>query len=162
MRTNANMDTRIDLTKIQKEHARAAGYTLVEMVIVLAIISLLVGASAKLLGPLFTGAKGTRVKADLEMFTTALLSYESQAGRLPTSAQGLKALVARPTEPPRPRSWAKAMKKLPNDPWNQPYVYRFPGKFNPDEYDIFSLGRDGVESADDIGNWEPEEVEGAL
>jgi general secretion pathway protein G len=76
----------------------------------------------------------------------------------PTTAQGLEALVAKPSIPPEPRKYREGgyLRKLPSDPWGSPFVYRQPGDHG--EYDLFSPGVDGEEGGDgagkDITNWE--------
>ncbi len=72
---------------------------------------------------------------------------------MPTNEQGLQALVTMPTIEPRPASWREFFKEVPKDPWNNPYVYRNPGKKNSNSYDIFSAGPDGKPdtSDDDFG-----------
>jgi len=131
-----------------------AGYTLMEIMLVLSIISVLVGAGIYYLTGSLDVARIQRVEADIQTFTTQLGTYESQNLFLPTTAQGLKALVERPTSEPQPKRWSMLLKKMPIDPWGSPYQYRYPGVKNPDRFDIYSLGQDRVESGDDIGNWE--------
>jgi general secretion pathway protein G len=130
------------------------GYTLMEIMLVLAIISVLVGAGIYYLTGSLDVAKDQRVEVDIQTFTTQLGTYESQNLFLPTTAQGLKALLERPTSEPQPKRWRPLLTKMPIDPWGSPYQYRYPGVKNPDRFDLFSLGRDRVESSDDIGNWE--------
>lgn len=131
-----------------------AGYTLMEIMLVLAIISVLVGAGIYYLTGSLDVAKDQRVEVDIQTFTTQLGTYESQNLFLPTTAQGLKALIERPTSEPQPKRWRALLTKMPIDPWGSPYQYRYPGVKNPDRFDLYSWGRDRVESADDIGNWE--------
>jgi len=123
--------------------ARKAGFTLVEVLIVLAIISLIVG----LIGPRVLGyLSSSRVKSShvqIESFKSALELYFLDAGRYPTTAQGLKALVAAPTGT---SGWAGPYLRnntVPADPWNNPYRYTSPGQHGA--YDIVSLGADGRE-----------------
>jgi general secretion pathway protein G len=70
---------------------------------------------------------------------------------------GLDALVSEPTWEPLPKRWRPYLSKVILDPFGRPYQYRNPGVRNPEGFDVFSLGADGadgVESADDVGNWE--------
>ncbi|MDC0976686.1 type II secretion system protein GspG, partial [bacterium] len=78
--------------------------------------------------------------------------FRIDTGNYPTTAQGLDALV---TEPQGVRGWrGPYVEKLPMDPWQQPYEYRFPGTKNKSSFDLFSKGRDQtVGTDDDIGNW---------
>lgn len=95
-------------------------------------------------------AMSVRVKSDLQAIQSALRIYESKCLRVPSTAQGLQALVEKPTIAPLPRRWSRMMAKVPLDPWGNPYAYRMPGIKNPGSYDLFSYGPDGKESADDI------------
>jgi general secretion pathway protein G len=130
-------------------------YTLMEIMLVLAIISVLVGAGIYSMTGSLDMAKERRVDADIQTITTALRSYEMENLFLPTTAQGLNALVKRPASEPQPKRWRQGMKKIV-DPWGSIYQYKYPGVKNSDSFDIYSLGPDRVESKDDIGNWERE------
>ena len=88
--------------------------------------------------------------------------YELDNGRYPTTEQGLKALVVEPTTSPVPNNWSGSYlkkKKIPKDPWGNPYVYGNPGTHNTEGYDLYSYGPDGVEGDDDIVNWGEEVLE---
>lgn len=132
-----------------------AGYTLVEIMLVLAIISVLIGAAIYKMSGSLDAARETRVGADIASITTALKTYEMQNLFLPTTEQGLEALSKPPTTDPKPRRWHKLWESdtLPTDPWGMPYQYRNPGVKNPNGFDLFSFGPDRKESADDLGNW---------
>ena len=98
-----------------------------------------------------------RVQSDLRAFEAALNIYQSKTLRLPSSNQGLKALVEKPTADPIPRQWSRQMMRVPLDPWGREYDYRFPGLNNSESYDLRSAGPDGVfDTKDDIGNWDSE------
>jgi general secretion pathway protein G len=71
--------------------------------------------------------------------------------RKPTTEQGLKALVQMPSSAPKPQRWKKLMESVPLDPWGNEYVYRNPGKFKTDGYDLYSLGPKGEEGEGNIG-----------
>ncbi|MDA0812859.1 MAG: type II secretion system protein GspG, partial [Verrucomicrobia bacterium] len=99
--------------------------------------------------------RGVRAMGDFSAIDAALSIYESKSLRLPTTAQGLKALVDQPTIAPIPKNWSQQMRKVPVDPWGVEYSYRFPGTKNADRYDIISAGPDGIfDTTDDIGNWD--------
>ncbi|MEO6055076.1 MAG: type II secretion system major pseudopilin GspG [Chthoniobacterales bacterium] len=137
----------------QKFH-RKAGYTLIEIMLVLAIIAVLLGAGIYYMAGSLDTAKNKIVEADIQTITTQLNTYEMQNLNLPSTAQGLQALVTEPTTQPHARRWVRLFKKLPQDPWGTPYQYKNPGTKDPKSFDLYSLGPDRVESGDDIGNWE--------
>jgi general secretion pathway protein G len=133
----------------------AHAFTLLEIMLVVLIIGLLIGIAVKNFGSKLEEAQIVRVKADIEGYKTDLLMYQSSNGFLPTSEQGLKALVTRPETEPRPRNYRQVLDQLRLDPWQQEYFYEQPGKHNPKGYDIFSAGVDRKpNTTDDIGNWE--------
>ncbi|HEY8965583.1 MAG TPA: type II secretion system major pseudopilin GspG [Candidatus Methylacidiphilales bacterium] len=133
-------------------HARG-GYTLVEIMLVLAIIAVLVGAGIYKLSGNLDVAKETRVDADIATITTQLKTYEMQALSLPTTEQGLDALVHQPTSDPVPARWHQLFEQVPVDPWGRPYQYKNPGVHNPNGFDLYSLGPQGKEGDGNIGNW---------
>ena len=125
-----------------------------EMLIVLTIIALLMGMVIFQVTDLSGGAKRQKVQADLLGFKEMLASYQLDNGSLPTTDQGLSALWAKPTAEPIPDHWSKKLDEETLDPWNHHYQYRNPGKHNPDKYDLYSMGEDGLpDTDDDIGNW---------
>ncbi|WOO40040.1 type II secretion system major pseudopilin GspG [Rubellicoccus peritrichatus] len=129
------------------------GFTILEILIVIALIAALAGASIVALNKLFGGGQ----EQVAEIFVTqgvdpALMAFRLNTGRYPTTEQGLAALRTAPSGVGT--KWkGPYIEKDAIDPWGNPYQYRYPGTRNPDKYDIWSLGADGVESADDIGNW---------
>ena len=126
------------------------GYTLFEIMLVLGIISVLVGSAIFMLAGNIDVAKEQRVDSDIEAISMQLRTYEMLNYRMPTTEQGLEALVTQPTTEPRPRRWKQLMKEVPLDPWGNEYVYRNPGK-GGSGFDLYSLGPDGKESDDDSG-----------
>jgi general secretion pathway protein G len=129
------------------------GYTLFEIMLVLGIIAVLVGSAIYLLVGNIDVARESRVEADIQAISTQLRVYEMQNLRPPTTQQGLKALVSRPSTEPVPRRWRQLLEKIPLDPWGEEYVYYSPGKKNPKGFDLFSKGPDRQEGGgDDIGN----------
>ena len=95
-------------------------------------------------------ARPIRAEYDIKAITTALRTYEMITKQMPTTEQGLQALVKKPTIEPIPRQWTQLLEEVPRDPWKQPYVYRNPGRLNPEGFDLYSLGSEGIESDDDI------------
>jgi general secretion pathway protein G len=132
---------------------RRAGFSLVEMLLVLVILATL----AAIVIPRFTGrseqAKETAARTQISSISTALDAFEVDNGYYPSGADGLSQLVNRPANS---TNWRGPYLKqaVPNDPWGNPYVYTAPGVNNPDGYDLSSNGPDGrAGTADDITNW---------
>lgn len=127
------------------------GFTLIELMLVVIII----GALVAIVMPRFTGrgeqAKITAARAAVEStIATALKMYELDNGRFPKTDEGLNALLSKPASA---LNWnGPYLEKKPLDPWQREYQYKSPGQHRID-YDLYSLGRDGVESADDVANW---------
>ena len=125
------------------------------------LVVIIIGILAAMVIPNLSGrgeqARVAASKADIDSnLSTALDLYEVDVGQHPTTDQGLKALLEKPTASPVPENWRGPYlkkKKLPTDPWSKPYVYVSPGSHNQDSYDLSSYGKDGVESNDDITNW---------
>ena len=134
---------------------RKAGFTMMEMVLVLAIIALLMGLSVSGMGTFLKRGKTTKARGEITRITSALDLYQVDNLVYPNSAQGLKALVVKPGTQPVPRQWQQYLTKEMIDPWGQPYMYRNPAtKSTETRYDVFSAGEDGqVDTEDDIGNW---------
>ncbi len=143
----------------RKSRVPQAAFTLIEIVLVITIIAVLGAATIFLIKGNVDVAKETRVDADIKNILTQLKLYESRNLQPPTKEQGLAALVIEPTVEPRPERWTQLLEEVPKDAWNREYQYQYPAKRSKADYDIFSLGRDGVESADDIGNWKTARVE---
>jgi len=143
--------------KIQNQESKIrnqSAFTLIEIVITLTIIAILASGSIYLLKGQIDSAKDTRVDSDLPAIGLALQSYESRALRKPTTEQGIKALVEKPTIEPIPENYRAFMKDMPKDPWGQEYKYRIPAQKSKDDYDVWSVGPDGKDGTeDDLGNW---------
>lgn len=135
----------------------SAGFTLIEMLVVLTIISLIIG----LIGPRVLNYLGeARVKTakiQIENFSSALDLFYLDAGRYPTASEGLAALTERPSGVDVWNGPYVKGGKVPMDPWNRPYQYRSPVDHTP-PYEIDSFGSDGREggsgTAADISNVE--------
>ena len=136
-----------------RRHSRG-GFTLIELLLVLVILAVL----AAVVVPKFTGrseqARRAAAKTDISMLGAALENFEVDTGRYPTTEEGLGALIQMPASV---KVWHGPYIKqnyLPKDPWQNPYVYRFPGQYNAAGYDLASFGPDGNEGGgDDIDNW---------
>ena len=103
-------------------------------------------------------AKIVRAAGDIEQLRNSLAVYQVTTGDFPTTEQGLQALVVKPVIAPIPKKWKPLMEAPLPDPWGRQYVYRYRGWWNrsDEQYELFSLGEDGVESADDIGDKHPQ------
>src|SRR2546428_5634722 len=118
------------------------GFTLLEIMLVVSIIVIILGVAISKLGNTTAIAKTMRVQADIQAIGTQLKLYESMNGFYPTTDQGLQALVTQPDTDPKPARWYQLYSSLPKDPWQNDYIYRYPGLKNPNGYDLFSAGPD--------------------
>ena len=134
---------------------RQEGYTLVELLVVLAILGLLVAIAAPRLISYLGAAKADTAKIQVEKLGTVLDLYHLEIGRYPTDQEGLKALVERPSQLDAWNGPYLKNREALTDPWGRQYVYRFPGQHG--DYDLYSLGADGREGGDgenrDITSW---------
>lgn len=144
------------MNKRRREASRRGGFTLIEVLLVLVILVVL----GSLVGVGISGARKKSLlkaaKAQVSLFETPLATYELDMNAYPTTAQGLEALRTAPSDAKNAAKWGPAYmdKKIPLDPWGNPYQYMFPGKKNAQSYDVWSMGPDGVDGTDDdIGNW---------
>lgn len=105
--------------------------------------------------PLTRKPKVIVARREIATIEIALKRYKTENGFFPTTAQGLDALMKKPTTPPVPQHWAGPyLEKAPNDPWGNPYQYCHPPNHGKD-YDIWSKGPDGKDGTDDdIVSWE--------
>lgn len=133
------------------------GYTLLEMVIVMAIIALIIGGAITFMKKILTGGELQRVTTDIKSFDNVLTVYKMNNGTYPSTQQGLKALVERPSTAPQPKKWSQLMTKVPPDPWSQEYLYRYPGSKDPSTYEVYTKGPDQqAGTGDDISSQDPD------
>ncbi len=136
---------------------RNAGFSLVEILVVLVIMGLLISVVAPTVLNRADEARVAKVQADFKNIETALKMYRLDNYVYPTTEQGLQALVEASTLDPEPRNFKKGgyLEDVPLDPWGRPYLYVSPGEHG--EVDIYSLGADGLtggeEQSLDLGNW---------
>lgn len=126
---------------------KQSGFTLIEIMVVLAILGFLVAMVApNILGR--TGEAQVKIaKAQIKEISNALDLYKLDNYFYPSTAQGLGALVEKPSGSPEPKNWKSGgyMKKLPQDPWGNDYVYITEGG----SFEIISLGADGAEGGEE-------------
>ena len=143
-----------------RRHARARGFTLIEIMVVITILGIL----AALIVPRVVGrtddARIGAAKQDIASIMQVLKLYRLDNGRYPTTEQGLRALIERPGTEPQPANWKQGgyleRSSVPKDPWGKEYQYLSPGLRG--EIDVFSFGRDGQSGGEgvdaDIGSWQ--------
>ena len=132
----------------------ARGFTLIEVMIVVVILSLLATMVMPKILSRPDKARQHRAAIDIANIRTALSLFHTDTGRFPTTAEGLAALVTNPGVPNYdPDNY---LEKVPLDPWGHPYIYLSPGVHNKD-YDLESYGKDGVDGGTgynaDIESW---------
>ncbi len=136
------------------------GFTLIEMMVVIAIIGILAALIVPKIMSRPDQARRVAAHQDIATIMQALDLYRLDNGRYPTQEQGLTALASRPTVEPVPSNWKDGgyLQRLPNDPWGAPYQYANPGVHG--EIDVFSYGANGRAGTggDDkdtvIGSWQ--------
>ncbi|MCK4993801.1 MAG: type II secretion system major pseudopilin GspG [Candidatus Omnitrophica bacterium] len=128
-------------------------FTLIELMLVVIIISALAAMVLPRLAGRSEQARIAAANADINAnIATALKLYELDNGQFPISSEGLQALLVKPSSAP---NWnGPYLEKDAVDPWGRTYVYKSPGQHRPQDYDLFSLGKDGQPSEDDVVNWE--------
>jgi general secretion pathway protein G len=136
-----------------------AGFTLIEILVVIAVIAMLAALVAPNVFRHVGTAKDATAQSQIALLGSALDAYRLDNGRYPTTDQGLEALQVEPTIPPLPSNWRGPYlrKDVPLDPWGNPYIYLFPGEVSPNGYDLFSLGADGEPGGEgedaDVVSW---------
>ena len=134
------------------------GFTLIEIMAVVLIIGLLSTLVGLAIFPQIDRARVNTARTQLAMLDQALEAYRMDNAHFPTSEQGLMALVNPPPEARNPQAGGYLReRRLPEDPWGNPFQYEFPGSHNTHAYDLWSFGADGNPGGDgvdaDIGNW---------
>lgn len=142
------------ITERRRDRGTRAGFTLVELLLVLVIL----GTLAAIVLPKFAGrteqARITAARTQLAAFATALDAFEVDNGYYPKGSDGLKDLIIQPRDAPNWKGPYLRQNEIPLDPWGRPYIYECPGRHNPNGYDLMSMGPDGQPNTDDdITNW---------
>lgn len=135
------------------------GFTLLEIMIVVVILSLLVGMLAPNILGRVDEARVATTKTDINTLMQALELYKLDNYKYPTTQQGLEALISKPSGVKDGPQWREGgylkRSELPKDPWEGEYLYLSPGEHGP--FDLYSLGADGQEDGEDydadIGSW---------
>ena len=134
----------------------SAGFTLIELMVVLVIIGVLAALIVPNVLERADDARATAAKTDVNNLMQALKLYKLDNQRYPTAEQGLQALLTKPSTAPVPSNWKHYVEKLPNDPWGRPYQYLNPGVKG--EIDVMSFGADGQPGGEgknaDVGSWD--------
>ena len=137
---------------------RQQGFTLIEIMVVVVILGILAALVVPQVMSRPDQAKVTVAQGDIKAIAAALDMYRLDNHVYPSTQQGLEALEKKPSGMPAAKNWNKDgyLKRLPVDPWGNPYQYLAPGSQGP--FDLYSLGADGKEggseNAADIGNWD--------
>lgn len=144
-------------TRNGRSSGREAGFTLVELMVVIVIIGLLATVVVVNVLPSQDRAMIEKARADIALLEQAVEMYRLDLQTYPTTDQGLEALVSPPDDLARPERYRTGgyVRRLPDDPWGRPYLYLQPGEHSA--FDIWSLGADGRPGGSgndaDIGNW---------
>lgn len=143
-------------SQVQNTNGQASrrGFTLIELMLVLVILATL----AAIVLPKLTGrskqAKVTAAGTQIAQIEVALDAFEIDLGRYPTTSEGLRALVDKPSSDSEGWQQPYLKRDVPKDPWGSEYQYRYPGNYNEDGYDLYSFGPDRkMGGDDDITNW---------
>ena len=139
-----------------KYHVRDnQGFTLIELMVVVVILGLLAALVAPRVMNKLGTAKTNAAYAQIQLFGTALDSFRLDMGRYPTPSEGLEALISSPSGVEYWNGPYLKKEEIPDDPWNNPYIYKSPGDHG--DYDLYSYGKDGSEGGEgesrDIVSW---------
>lgn len=130
-----------------------SGFTLIEVMVVVVILSILAAIVVPKIMDRPEQARITKAKSDVRAMEAALNLYRLDNMLYPTTDQGLEALVTKPSGSPEPKNWKQGgyLDRLPADPWGNPYLFLNPGSHST--IDIYSTGLDPLSGDDDLGNW---------
>lgn len=146
--------------KQQRCRGMQSGFTLIEIMVVVAILAILGATVVPMIMNRPEEARVVKAKQDIGTLEQSLELYRLDNFNYPSTDQGLQALIEQPTGDPEASNWKDGgyVKKLPKDPWGLEYIFLSPGESG--DYDIISYGRDGAEGGEafdaDISNWTTE------
>ena len=152
------VSTAPDRQQQRRRRRREEGFTLVELMVVIVILGLLATIVAINVLPSGDRARVEKAKTDIATIESGLEMYKLQNFNYPSTSDGLQALITPPAGLADPSRFQKGgyLKKLPNDPWDRPYLYASPGTHGT--VDVWSLGADGKEGGEgtdaDITSWQ--------
>lgn len=153
------MSCRADRRARRDTRRPRAGFTLIELIVVVAIIATLAAVIAPAIFRNVGDSKSAAARSQVELFAMALASYRLDNDVFPSTQQGLEALRTQPTAGDLPRRWRGPYlsKVLAPDPWGRAWIYVSPGRANPQSFDLYSLGRDGrlggTDEDADVTSW---------
>ena len=146
------------ITAPRRIRAARSAFTLLEILVVLAIIGLLAGLAVSNSDKIFGHSQEAVARIFVrDSLKTSLVRYRIDLSDYPSTAEGMQALLTAPAN--KADRWRGPYidtpgNKLPLDPWGEPYQYRYPGTKNKGGYDLYSKGPDKIDGTDDdIGNW---------
>ncbi|HXI19529.1 MAG TPA: type II secretion system major pseudopilin GspG [Gemmatimonadales bacterium] len=149
---------------MEAKRATRSGFTLIEIMAVVLIIGLLTTLVGIAIVPQINKARVKTAIAQMKMLDAAIETYRMDNIKVPTTEQGLQALIVAPPDAKnyQPGGYLRE-RRIPLDPWGNPYQYEAPGQHNDLDYDLWSFGADGVAGGEgvdaDIGNWSDETQE---
>ncbi|HEX3044525.1 MAG TPA: type II secretion system major pseudopilin GspG [Bacillota bacterium] len=145
---------------LKKNRKNEGGYTLIEILAVLTLLAFIITMVAPNIINSLQNGQIKAAKSQISSTENVLNAYYLDNSAYPTTEQGLKALIEKPTAPPIPDNWNGPYlqkNRIPADPWGHELHYASPGTRNTDTYDLFSYGKDNAEGGTganaDIGNW---------
>lgn len=144
---------------LPRNKSRQSGFTLIELIVVIAIIATLAAVVAPAIFRNVGDAKVDAARSQIESLSLALSSYRLDNDAFPSTDQGLEALRSMPTNGDSLKGWRGPYlaRAIPLDPWGRPYIYSNPGLENPTSFDLYTLGRDGKPGGEgedgDVTSW---------